>query len=167
MNGEIGVDSEEGKGTTFWFNLAFGNAGNDLISGKNDDKKEKLDKSSLNILLAEDNPINQRVALFNLKKMGHQVDIAENGKIAVEFFSKNKYDIILMDIQMPEMDGLEATKQIRNWEKKNQNKRIMPIIAMTANAMRGDKENFINQGMSGYISKPFKIKELETILKMA
>jgi len=167
MNGEIGVESEEGKGTTFWFNLAFGNAGNNLISGKDDDKKEKLDKCTLNILLAEDNPINQRVALYNLKKMGHQVDIAENGKIAVEFFSKNNYDIILMDIQMPEMDGLEATKQIRNREKKNQNKKIMPIIAMTANALRGDKENFINQGMSGYISKPFKIKELENILKMA
>lgn len=167
MNGEIGVESEEGKGTTFWFNLTFGTAGNVKISGEENDKKEQVQKCSLNILLAEDNPINQRVALFNLKKMGHQVDIADNGKIALELFNKNKYDIILMDIQMPEMDGLEASKQIRICEKNNQDKGTIPIIAMTANAMRGDKENFINQGMSGYISKPFKIKDLETILKMA
>lgn len=167
MNGEIGVESEEGKGTTFWFNLTFGTAGDVKSSGKDSSEKKQAQKCSLNILLAEDNPINQRVAMFNLKKMGHQVDIADNGKIALELFNKNKYDIILMDIQMPEMDGLEASKQIRICEKNNQDKGTIPIIAMTANAMRGDKENFINQGMSGYISKPFKIKDLETILKMA
>jgi len=167
MNGEIGVESEEGKGTTFWFNLSFGTADNIIPLEKSDDESEKSQKNSLNILLAEDNPINQRVALFNLKKMGHQIDIAENGKIAIELFNKNKYDIILMDIQMPEMDGLEATKQIRISEKDSHDNEAIPIIAMTANAMRGDKENFINQGMSGYISKPFKKKDLESILKMA
>ena len=166
MNGEIGIESEEGKGTTFWFNLAFGTAGNVKTIEVNGKGKDKTKKSSLNILLAEDNPINQRVAMFNLKKMGHHVDIAENGKLALELFIKNKYDIILMDIQMPEMDGLDATKQIRFYEKNNHDKGIIPIIAMTANAMRGDKEKFINQGMSGYISKPFKIKDLETILNM-
>lgn len=167
MNGEIGVESEECKGTTFWFSLSFGNADGNEIYNSDKTTRSQEKKTSLHILLAEDNPINQRVALFNLKKMGHQVDIADNGLIAFDLFKKNKYDIILMDIQMPEMDGIDATHQIRQWEKANQAKDIIPIIAMTANAMKGDKENFINQGMSGYISKPFKTAELETILQMA
>lgn len=167
MNGEIGVESEEGNGATFWFNLIFERANGGKSVDKETDNKVEIKKSSLRVLLAEDNPINQRVALFNLKKLGHHVDIADNGKIALEMYRQNKYDIILMDIQMPEMDGLETTKNIRLIEKENKVIDTIPIIAMTANAMKGDKENFISQGMSGYISKPFKTIDLETILKMA
>ncbi len=166
MNGEIGVESDPGKGSTFWFSVSYGIAKGSKTNElpKKEPKKRKV---ALNILLAEDNPINQRVAVFNLNKLGHTVDIAENGRIAVEKFRENKYDLILMDIQMPEMDGLEATQEIRLFEKQNNHKNPIAIIAMTANAMKGDKESFIDQGMSGYISKPFKTKDLETILNMA
>ena len=166
MNGEIGVESEIGEGATFWFGLSFGLAKGNNLPETDSDKKAKRSKSVFKILLAEDNPINQRVAIFNLNKLGHQVDVADNGKIAYEKFCKNNYDLILMDIQMPEMDGIEATREIRNYEKQHQAKKLVPIIAMTANAMKGDKESFIQQGISGYISKPFKAKDLKTILNM-
>ncbi len=167
MNGEIGVESELEKGATFWFSLQF--------TLPDDQNKERVqieedDSGStkmLQVLLVEDNPINQRVAIFNLRKLGHEVDIAENGAEGVDCFKKKKYDIVLMDIQMPVMDGIEATKRIRALEKERMAMIGVPIIAMTANAMKGDKEHFIEHGLSGYISKPFKSKDLETILKLA
>jgi CheY-like chemotaxis protein/nitrogen-specific signal transduction histidine kinase len=113
----------------------------------------------LKILLAEDNLMNQKVATNMLKKIGHTVTIANNGKEAVDQFEKGGFDIILMDGQMPVMDGLEATRAIRKIEK-TKNTHI-PIIALTANAMKGDKERFLDSGMDDFITKPIKRKALE------
>jgi signal transduction histidine kinase/ligand-binding sensor domain-containing protein/DNA-binding response OmpR family regulator len=115
----------------------------------------------LRILIAEDNPINQQLALIVLTKMGYEPEIAENGKEAVDKQQKDDYDIILMDVQMPEMDGLEATRNIRSGGLNRQ----PIIIAMTANAMQDDKENCLDAGMNDYISKPFKPQEIAVMLE--
>ena len=113
----------------------------------------------LDILLAEDNKMNQKVAVNMLKKLGHTITIAENGKQAVELFMEKDFHLILMDGQMPVMDGLEATKAIREIE--TGSKDHIPIIALTANAMKGDRERFLDSGMDDYITKPIKKKALE------
>ena len=119
-------------------------------------------KTKLRILLAEDNLVNQRLAVKILEKMGHTVSIAANGRIAVEYQGNEMFDLILMDVQMPEMDGLEATRAIREREKGT--KSHIPILAMTAYAMKEDKEKCLEAGMDGYVSKPINAQELfETI----
>jgi CheY-like chemotaxis protein len=113
----------------------------------------------MTILIAEDNAINQKLAKYILNKMGYKPDIVENGHEAINATVNKKYDLILMDVQMPEMDGLEATRFIR------QNMEHQPaIIAMTANAMIEDKEECLAAGMNGYLSKPLKLQELMDIL---
>jgi CheY-like chemotaxis protein len=116
-------------------------------------------KNSLNILLAEDNLINQKLATSLIQRMGHKVSVTHNGSQAVEAIETGEFDIILMDIQMPEMDGLEATKAIRTRERLIGRQRI-PIIAMTAYAMAGDREQCLEAGMDGYVSKPINAQEL-------
>jgi len=167
MHGEIGIESEEGKGSTFWFTIEYGRTESNPSISELAINEPITEIRKLHILLVEDNPINQRVAIYNLTKLGHKVDIAENGQEAFDLRKVNHYDIILMDIQMPVMDGIEATHAIRQWEKSLPQPEELPIIAMTANAVKGNIENFLTEGMNGYISKPFKITELETILKLA
>lgn len=116
-------------------------------------------KRGLLILLAEDNRINQVIALGFLGKYGHRIEIAKNGREAVEKVRVGNYDLVLMDVQMPEMDGLEATALIREMEKTT--RCHIPIIAMTAHALKGDRERCLESGMDGYISKPIKIEQLE------
>ena len=106
----------------------------------------------MRILLAEDNAVNQLLALRVLEKQGHQVVTASNGRAALERLEKATFDLILMDIQMPEMDGFEATAVIRKEEESTG--KHLPIIAMTAHAMEGDRERCLAAGMDGYISKP-------------
>jgi CheY-like chemotaxis protein len=113
---------------------------------------------SMRVLLAEDNPVNVKFALKLLERAGHQVTVAGNGKQAVELWQASAFDILLMDVQMPEMDGLEATRAIRQIET-NRGGRI-PIIAMTANAMAGDREMCLAAGMDGYVAKPVKKEAL-------
>jgi CheY-like chemotaxis protein len=161
MNGNIGIISEEGKGATFHFDCEFGVS---FQSHLEDEKQEledlmKHDKK-LKILLADDNIINQKVAKLNVQKLGHSVIIVSNGISAVEKFISESPDAIFMDIQMPEMDGIEATSKIREWEHKNNVTNRVPIIAMTANTMKSDKELFVNSGMDDYLSKPFSDREL-------
>jgi len=123
----------------------------------------KEDVASYQILLVEDNRTNQKLATMLLGKMGYQVQLAMNGREAVEAVDKGSYALVLMDCQMPEMDGFEATIAIREKEK-NSGKHI-PIIAMTANAMQGDKEKCLVAGMDDYISKPINSKQLQQILE--
>ena len=115
----------------------------------------------MRILLAEDNPVNQRVAAAILTRAGHRVDTVANGIEAINAVKTVTYDVILMDVQMPEMDGVAATKVIRAFAGE---KRNIPIIAITANAMAGDREEYLEAGMNDYLPKPFKPNELLTAI---
>ena len=119
---------------------------------------------NIEILLVEDNKINQRIAQLNLEKLGYRPEVAENGEEAITKFMAKEYALIFMDVQMPVMDGLEATTRIRQAEEDTGNNRRVPIIAMTANAMKGDREICLAAGMDDYISKPFRSDELLDIL---
>ena len=118
---------------------------------------------SLNILLAEDNPVNQRLALRLLQKRGHTVTIANNGNEALKALSRASFDLVLMDVLMPEKDGLTATTELRKREQVSG--LHTPVVAMTALAMKGDKERCLEAGMDGYISKPVRPQELDGILE--
>jgi CheY-like chemotaxis protein len=125
---------------------------------------EGIIPDSVSLLLVEDNKINQRIALLNLERLGYQVDLAENGEEAISKYRKRKYDLIFMDIQMPVLDGLEAAKRIRAYEEAEEIAEPVYIIAMTANAMKGDRETCLEAGMNDYISKPFRAEELSESL---
>jgi len=157
MGGKLWVESEQGVGSTFNFTLTF------ELGIKTDDQQIHIAKVNkiykpCNILLAEDDKVNQMVTKRILMTQGYSVDTANNGVEAIEMFDKKSYDIILMDIQMPEMDGIEATRIIRQKEIKKD--KYIPIIAITAYALRGDREKFLSQGMDEYVAKPIKVEEL-------
>ncbi len=138
-----------------------------LVAPKANSAKPRLDPQMANqyplrILLAEDNQINQKLALRLLEQMGYRVDVASNGLEAVESVKRQPYDVILMDVQMPEMDGLDATRAIRKADIKQPY-----IIAMTANALQGDRELCLAAGMEFYITKPVRVPELVAALKLA
>jgi CheY-like chemotaxis protein len=120
-------------------------------------------KNPLRILLAEDNAVNQKLASRLLEQMGYRADVASNGLEAVESVERQIYDVILMDVQMPEMDGLDATRAIRKLHAITQPR----IVAMTANAMQGDREMCLAAGMDDYISKPIRVNELVDALRKA
>ncbi len=164
MNGKIWVESEFGKGSTFLCTARFAI---DQSSSKNKDQNQEVGLDSQNnfvktghILLVEDNDINQLVAQKLLEAANFTVEIAKNGQEAVEMVTKNHYDAVLMDIQMPIMDGYTATQNIRA-DEKNAN---LPIIAMSANAMKGDKEQSIATGMNDHLTKPINTQALYKIL---
>jgi CheY-like chemotaxis protein/HPt (histidine-containing phosphotransfer) domain-containing protein len=117
---------------------------------------------SYRVLLAEDNKVNQTLATGVLKQLGHTVEIAENGRQAIEAWEAGGFDIILMDVQMPEMDGLDAVQVIREREKKMGTH--VPVIAMTAHAMKGDRERCIDAGMDEYLSKPVRRQDLSNMI---
>jgi CheY-like chemotaxis protein len=124
---------------------------------------KKVSLKNASVLLVEDNIINQKIVVLNLEKIVKNIDIATNGKEALDKFGTSKYDIILMDIQMPVMDGILATKKIREIESSTNS--FTPIIAITANAMSGDRETCLAVGMDDYISKPFQVGELVEKMK--
>jgi PAS domain S-box-containing protein len=160
QDGTIFAESKPGRGSTFSVRLTFKKHIEELhvgvISANGAVKIRNL--NGIKILVAEDNKINQRVVLKTLEKWGATVSIAENGKIAVEMLTVKPYDIVLMDIQMPEMDGLEATKYIRSTLLPPASN--LPIIAITASALRLDYEKCVALGMNEYVPKPFKPDEL-------
>lgn len=155
--GIIRVQSTVNKGSSFTFFLLLKIYEGEYPKGKRIEETEKK-ISGCKILIAEDNPVNQLLIKETLIDFGIHLDIAENGWEALKLFEKNDYDLILMDIQMPEMDGYQATKHIR--QNDNVNKSKIPIIAMTAHAMKGEDQKAIIAGMNDYISKPFVPDEL-------
>jgi PAS domain S-box-containing protein len=169
MEGEIGIGKSNGKGATFWFTAPLLKSDSTpVISAKISPDKDYSDipPKMLNILLAEDNEINQKIIEFSLTNSGYQVDIAQNGQIAIDMYHKNTYDLILMDVQMPVLDGYEATAHIREMESiVLKNARPTPIIALTANAMKGDREKCLDAGMDEYLSKPFTPNDLISIIR--
>lgn len=162
MKGKIGVRSTQGKGSTFWFTLGF-EIGDEASLHNLTNKTLKPGKKlgPLRILLVEDNLLNQKFAMTSLQRAGHHVELAENGKIAVDFFKERPYDLILMDIAMPIMDGIEATRIIRNLE---QGKRKIKIVAVTAHVMMTDREKCLAAGMDEYLAKPYRPSDLLAIL---
>ncbi|MEQ8383273.1 MAG: response regulator [Coleofasciculus sp. A1-SPW-01] len=140
-----------------------------IHSAKKPDIDAKMgERLPLRILLAEDNPVNQQVALHLLQRMGYRADVAGNGLEVLEALRRQPYDVVFMDVQMPEMDGLEASRRIcQEWSDQNKQSKRPRIIAMTANAMVGDREMCIEAGMDDYISKPIRIEELVEALKKA
>ena len=123
----------------------------------------KEEKKRARILLAEDNAVNRTLAIRLLEKRGYTVGVAANGREALAALEREEFEAILMDVQMPELDGFEATKQIR--EKEKVSGRRIPIIAMTAHALKGDEERCIEAGMDGYVSKPIRTNELYAALE--
>ncbi len=165
MGGEIGFESDINKGTTFWFTIIL-EIGKEPPYDIDNEESDTFTNGTkrLSILIAEDNFINQKVAIAILKQIGHKIEVADNGKIAVTMHKKNKFDIILMDIQMPVMDGFEATKLIREFEQELPDEEKVKIIALTANAMKEDRQKCLDAEMDEYISKPFKLNEIVKIL---
>ncbi len=118
----------------------------------------------IKILLAEDNVINQKVAILMLRKFDQTIELAENGLVAVEKFKNDHYDLVLMDLHMPELDGLEATRKIREIETNEQRPVKAKIIAMTASSVQDERENCIRAGMDGYLTKPFRNDDVKALL---
>ena len=160
MDGKIDAHSKPNKGSSFFFNFS-------TTTCKLEETTKEIDEETetkpLNILIAEDNKTNQIFIGIILKKLNHKATFAFNGKEAFEEYTKNSYDLILMDINMPVMDGVESTKKIRIYENKHQLKQIT-IIALTANAFESDKRNYLESGMQSVLSKPVNTEELKKVL---
>ena len=160
MGGTIWFESQEGVGSTFHFTVAADAVAMDVASPAGAVGRQRSDGAGLRVLVAEDNPVNQRVVLLFLERLGHHADVVPDGREVVRALEARTYDVVLMDMRMPEMDGLEATRIIRRrWPD-----RCPLVVGVTANAVAGDREQCLAAGMDGYLSKPFSMEELADVL---
>lgn len=160
MNGKIWAESKESQGSEFIFILPLKITDANVVENQHAYNRDVFRYRPLKILLAEDNKMNQLIAGKTFKKIGYTIDIADNGKIAVEMAGQKSYDLIFMDIQMPEMDGIQAAQLIL----KKYEEDAPPIIAMTANVLSEDEQKCKEAGMKDFISKPFTIERLENVI---
>jgi len=170
MGGDIGAESAEGIGSTFWFTARFEKTARSAqstvspsLAGLRSTGPVGALPGKVRVLLAEDNLVNQRVALAMLRKLGYRTDVVANGRDAIKALKNFSYDLVLMDCQMPVMDGFEATRAIREKEADMKSEAV-PIIALTASAMQADRERCLQAGMNDFIAKPVQPKELAEIL---
>jgi CheY-like chemotaxis protein len=164
MGGKIELESTPDQGSCFHFQIAVARAEPDSATEKNLEivsPRTDISPSALHILLAEDNPVNQKLAIRLIQKRGHSVVAVGNGREAIERVEREHFDLVLMDISMPEMDGLETTAVLRA---RYQGPQRVPIIAMTAHSLIGDRDMCLRAGMDGYVSKPIKPEELFSVM---
>jgi signal transduction histidine kinase/ActR/RegA family two-component response regulator len=163
MNGGIQVDSRPGEGSTFTFTVEVGVAAQPRTAAAETVLSLPPPSRPLRILLAEDNPINQRLAVLLLEKQGHLVAVAANGEEALRAVEKEDFDLVLMDVQMPVMDGIQCTRAIRARE--SGAGRRLPVVAMTAHALAADRVRCLDAGMDDYVSKPVRPAELAAAIE--
>ncbi|EMG37499.1 PAS domain S-box [Desulfocurvibacter africanus PCS] len=163
MGGHIGVESVMGKGSRFFFTVRLRKADAMPKAERSEIEEGRPPTQHLRILLAEDNEINRILAIELLHELGHEVTAVENGRLALEALGRERFDLVLMDVQMPEMGGLEAVRRIREEPPPGVDPRL-PVVALTAYALEGDRERFLAAGMDGYLSKPLRARELERTL---
>ncbi|MBU8870845.1 MAG: response regulator [Gemmatimonadales bacterium] len=166
MGGKLWVESEEGRGSTFHFNVrarAVGEVRSVRVASTSDSTNKVEVEKNLDILVVEDNLVNSRFVMSLLQKMGHTVSLAVNGRLGFEAARDKDFDLVLMDVQMPEMDGLQATQAIRELEAKEGGH--VPIVALTAHSSAEDRERCLVSGMDDYLTKPLKVQLLKEILK--
>jgi PAS domain S-box-containing protein len=167
MGGRIWVESEEGRGTTMRFTARFRRAPEERAATPEDEPASAgaaPPAAALRVLVAEDNATNQKLIVRLMEKRGHSAVVAENGRRAIEILARESFDVVLMDVQMPEMDGIAATAAIRAAEV---GERHVPIVAMTAHAMKGDEERFLSAGMDAYVAKPIQPARLFAVVEAA